>query len=164
MYKEYLKLQSFKNRIGTFTTTIIPAKSPIIEFNGPTYFEKNLPNPNDPNILQVGPDTFLAQSGNISDYINHSCNPNCFIQAVGNRAILYSMYVIPPNTELTFDYSTTSTDTLDKWKMDCLCGENNCRKVISGIQYVDDKIKQQMVDKGMLPLYILEPNMFLKSW
>jgi hypothetical protein len=160
VYKEYCKLQSAKGGQGVFTTVVIPAGAPIMEVRGPVGSESEMPDPNHPAILQVGPNIFIGPSGDLDDYINHSCNPNCFMHIAGSRAILFSMYVIPVGTELTFDYSSTSTDPLDKWKMDCICGDFNCRKVISGYQHLDDTVKQHMKNKRMLPLYILEPTMF----
>ena len=164
MYKEHLKLLPCPAGLGVFTTVAIPAKTPIIEVKGPVGTEKEMPNPNHPALLQVGPDIFIGPSGDVDDYINHSCNPNCFMYVAGSRAILFSLYVVPAGAELTFDYSTTATDTLDKWKIDCVCGDFNCRKVISGFQYLDDEIKQKMKNQGVLPLYILEPQMFPKRW
>jgi SET domain-containing protein len=164
MYQEHLKLQPSKGGRGVFTTVIIPAKQPILEVRGPVMLEKNLPDPNHPALLQIGADTFIGASGDVDDMINHSCNPNCYMHITGNRAILFSLYVIPAGAELTFDYSSTSTDSLDKWKMDCKCGEFTCRKVISGFQHLDTGIQQKLKDQGVVPLYILNPEMFPGTW
>jgi SET domain-containing protein len=164
MYKEQLKVLPCKTGVGVFTLADIPAKTPILEVRGPIFAEKDLPDPNHPALLQIGPDTFLAKSGGMDDLINHSCSPNCYMYIAGNRAVLFSLYVIKAGSELTFDYSSTSTDTLDKWKMDCLCGEINCRKVISGYQYLDNATQQYMKAKEILPLYILHPDMFPKRF
>jgi hypothetical protein len=158
MYEKYLKVQDSKNGKGLFTTIEIPAKSPIAEANGPVYAQSEIPNTNDQALLQIGPNVFMGASGHLlPDYINHSCDPNCRFHVVGNRAILYSLYVIPAGAELTFDYSTTSTDTLETWKMDCNCGSNKCRKVISGHQYLDPTLLEEYKSKEMLPLFITFP-------
>lgn len=165
MYNKYLKVQQSKTgAMGTFTTIDIPANVPIIEITGTIYTDKTLPDPNDPTVLQVGPDTFIGPSGGCDDSIQHSCDPNCLIHVVGNRAILYSMYVIKAGMEITFDYSTTSTDTLDTWKMDCKCGSVNCRKIISGFQCLDEKTKKEMLDKNIVPIYIARPGFIQKRW
>lgn len=162
MYNQYLEVKPSKNGLGVFTSVEIPADVPIIEITGDIYSEDKLPDPNHPGVLQVGPNTFLGPSGTIDDHIGHSCNPNCLMHVVGNRAILYSIYVIPKGYELTFDYSTTSTDSIDKWKIDCICGSNNCRKVISGFHYLDKNLQEEYKKKGMVPLFLSEPSMFLK--
>ena len=157
MFINYLKILPAKIGNGTFTTIDIPANTPIFEImGGPLYSLSELPDWNDPAILQIGKDTFMGPVGGLpgADYLNHSCNPNCRLHIIGNRIILYSMYVIKADSELTFDYSTTSTDTLDMWKMDCQCGLFNCRKTISGYQYLDDKTKTDMLKKNMIPMFM----------
>lgn len=158
MFKQYLKVQEGINGKGVYTTMQIPANVPIAEANGPIYALSNLPNPNDPSLLQIGPDTFMAASGHLlPDYINHSCDPNCSFHIVGNRAILYSLYVIPSGAELTMDYSTTSTDTHDTWKMECGCETHKCRGTISGYQHLDPLLQEEYKQKGMIPLFISFP-------
>jgi hypothetical protein len=164
MYQQYLKVQPSKMGTGqgTFTTVKIPANVAVLEITGPILLDREVPDMNDPALLQVGPNTFIGASGDVDDFLNHSCDPNCKMHVVGNRAFLYSLYVIPAGSELTFDYSTTSTDTLDSWKMNCKCGSNKCRKLISGAQYLPGPLTDTYKSKGMLPLYILEPNLIQK--
>ena len=152
MYKEYLKIDKSKNGLGVFATIDIPKKSPLLELNGNIYRDSIELIPEE--YLQIGNNTFIGKSGALSDYINHSCEPNAFVSAMGNRVILYSIYDIRANSEITFDYSTTSTDTLDSWKMSCNCGSYKCRKIISGLQYVDSKIVEDYKNKGALPLFM----------
>lgn len=162
MYKQYLEVRDCKVGKGTFTTTTIPADTPILEMTGPVLLDREIKPADLAFCLQVGPNTYLGPSGEVDDYINHSCDPNCKMHVVGNRAIVYSLYVIPKDAELTFDYSTTSTNTHDEWVMDCHCGSNKCRKQISGHVYLDPVLKANYTSRGMLPLYILEPYMILK--
>lgn len=163
MYDQYLEIKQSKTGKGMFTKTQIPADTPIKEFTGKVFTADELPH--DSSIfLQISPNLYIGPIGTVKgvDYINHSCNPNCYIHVVGSRAILYSMYVIQSGSELTFDYSTTSTDTLDSWKMDCRCGYNKCRKVISGFQYLPQDIKDKYNQRGIIPLFISHPNMIKK--
>jgi hypothetical protein len=162
MYNQYLKVKPCKTGMGVFTEVEIPANVPIIEVTGNLYTEETMPDPNHPALLQVGPNLFIGPSGDTDDYINHSCNPNCTTHIVGNRAMLYSLYVINAGTELTFDYSTSSTDSLEKWSMSCSCGSQNCRKVISGFHLLDKVTQQSLKDKGMVPMFITNP-IFIKK-
>lgn len=159
MYKQYLKVKQSKTGMGqgVFTTIKIPAGVPIFEVTGNIYNKQSLPTAKQEIALQIGPDLFIGSSEGLMDYVNHSCNPNCLIHIVGSRAILYSMYVITPDTELTFDYSTSSTDSLEEWNMNCLCGDPNCRKVISGFHLLDEATQQDLKNKGMVPLFITHP-------
>ncbi len=160
MYTQYLEVKPSKTGLGIFTKTKIPANTPITEFRGNIFDVKQLPA--DSSIfLQIGPHSFMGPVGTLSgvDFINHSCDPNTTMHVVGNRVLLYSLYVIPPNTELTFDYSTTSTDTHDTWKMVCKCSSYKCRGIISGFQYLDPKLQEEYKNKGMVPLFISEPRL-----
>jgi hypothetical protein len=163
MYKDYLEVRPCKTGQGVFTTIQLPANVALFEVTGNVYEEKDLPDPNHIALLQVGHNTFIGPSGDLDDYINHSCDPNCHMTVVGNRAICYSLYIIQAGAELTFDYSTTATDTHDKWKMDCSCGSHKCRGTISGAQYLSPSIWEEYEKKGMLPLYITHPNMIQKK-
>jgi Proteins containing SET domain len=164
MYTQFLEKRPSTNGIGLFTKMEIPANVPIFEATGPIRLLEDLPDEVNDIVIQVGPNTFLGPAGELGDYINHSCNPNCRIHVVGNRAIFYSMYVIPKDSELTYDYSTTSTDSLEEWSIQCNCGDYNCRQIISGHQYLSDSKKQEYIKKNMLPLYILYPNMFPRKF
>lgn len=155
MYNQYLKVSSSKT--GVFTFVRIPANVPVIEITGNVHLEHELPDPNHPALLQVGPNTFIGPSGDVDDYINHSCEPNCNLHIVGNRAILYSMYDIAEGSEITFDYSTSSTDSLEKWQMNCQCGSYKCRKIISGLQHVHADAIEELKKKDMIPLFMKVP-------
>lgn len=160
MYTQHLEVKPGLSGVGIYTKTEIPAGVPITEFRGSIVDGKALPEESS-IFLQIGPHSFLGPVGTLNgvDFINHSCDPNCTMHIVGNRVILYSLYVIPANTELTFDYSTTSTDTLDTWKMECKCGSYKCRKTISGFQYLDKKLQEEYKNRGMVPLFIAEPRL-----
>ena len=162
MYKQYLEVRDCKTGKGVFSTIKIPANSMIIEVTGPVLLDREVPDMNEPALLQVGPNTYIGASGDTDDFLNHSCDPNCRMHIVGNRAFLYSLYVIPVNGELTFDYSTTSTESHDSWKMDCQCKSYKCRKVISGHQYLDESLHNDYKEKSMFPLYITQPSLIQK--
>lgn len=78
--------------------------------------------------------------GNIARFINHSCQPNLFVQCVLSthhdvklaRVVLIAADNIPPLKELTYDYgyvldSVVGPDGKTK-KMACYCGATDCRK------------------------------------
>jgi hypothetical protein len=164
MYGKYLKVEDTKVGKGTFTTVRIPASSMIIELPGPVVLDREVPSNEISDYLQIGPNTFMGPSGGgMPEYLNHNCNPNCKIHIVGNKAFLYSLYVIPINNELTFDYATTSTDSLDSWQMQCKCGSYKCRKVISGAGYLPTDTFNLYKTNGMLPLYVTDPGILQKK-
>ncbi|KAB2625023.1 histone-lysine N-methyltransferase [Pyrus ussuriensis x Pyrus communis] len=78
--------------------------------------------------------------GNVARYINHSCEPNLFVQCVLSshrdvrlaRIVLFAADNIPPLQELTYDYgyeldSVVGLDGKIK-RLACHCGAVGCRK------------------------------------
>lgn len=162
MSKNDLEVRNSATGFGVFAKVTIPANEPIMEFTG-TIVPKDKTILDPATYLQIGGNRVMGPSGSIDDYINHSCDPNCFVHIVGNRAILYSLYVINAGMELTFDYSTSSTDTLQEWSMECKCNSYKCRNIISGYQYLSDERKKEYENKGMIPIFIRMPNLISKD-
>ncbi|ESQ41352.1 hypothetical protein EUTSA_v10012985mg [Eutrema salsugineum] len=79
-------------------------------------------------------------TGNVARFINHSCEPNLFVQCVLSshqdirlaRVVLFAADNIPPLQELTYDYGYTldsvhGPDGKVK-QLTCYCGAIKCRK------------------------------------
>ena len=162
MYSNHIKIKDSKHGKGLFTEVKIPMNIPLFEFTGNLYKLEELPDKNHPAIIQVGLNAYLGPSGDLGDYINHSCDPNCKVHCVGNRGIVYSLYDIAIGSELTFDYSTTSTDSEEQWKLDCNCGSFKCRKVISGGHRLNYELVEEMNNKGMFPRFMQNLIVFKK--
>ncbi len=157
MFNQYLKVKKTNTGNGVFTEVDIPAKMPIIEVTGDVYPFYDMPDPNNSAWLQVSNRLFIGPSGGADDQIRHSCNPNSYVKAVGSRAIVYSLYLIRAGSEITFDYSLTSTDSLEQWSMNCKCGQFNCRKVISGFQYLSEDLKEKYRKINIVPMFMENP-------
>ena len=71
-----------------------------------------------------------TRRGNLSRFLNHSCNPNCETQKwqVGGELCIgiFALRDVDANTELTFDYHF-ERDAQQTQRLRCLCGEPNCR-------------------------------------
>jgi len=63
-------------------------------------------------------------------FINHSCEPNAGIKG---QIFLVAMRDIAENEGVTFDYAMCLHETkgAPPYRMECLCGRINCRKVIT---------------------------------
>ncbi|KAF6984513.1 hypothetical protein CFC21_002509 [Triticum aestivum] len=78
--------------------------------------------------------------GNIARFINHSCQPNLFIQCVLSshrdiklaKIMLVAADTIPPLQELSYDYGYGMDSVIDPdgnvVKLACHCGASDCRK------------------------------------
>jgi SET domain-containing protein len=154
----YVKETTAKGK-GLFTKTSFKKNDIIIEFEGDIIDRADIPfpypdTPEVNNLKQISKDKFLSMSGDMDDFINHSCNPNCKFTIRGSRAFLEALYDISKDTELTFDYSITSTDTHADWSMSCSCGSYTCRKIISGYDTLSEEKKTEYLTLGVVPNYV----------
>jgi uncharacterized protein len=62
--------------------------------------------------------------GNIARYINHACNPNCYIDIVGKTIWVLASRRIKTGEELTYDYNTDGEAGIP-----CRC-RPRCRRVL----------------------------------
>lgn len=149
------------SRKGVFTDRAFNTNDVVTKFHGQSLTleeVKKLPLDKQSNVLQIGDNNFLNLEKETSYFINHNCNPNCFIKAVVNSAFLVALRPIDKNEEITFDYSITSTDIPQEWSMPCSCHKYQCRKSISGFASLDAKKKEELVKKKVVPRYILNKH------
>lgn len=78
--------------------------------------------------------------GNVARFINHSCQPNLFVQCVLSshhdikiaKVMLFAADTIPPLEELTYDYGYALDSVVGPdgkiIKLPCYCGAIDCRK------------------------------------
>ncbi|KAM8705804.1 hypothetical protein ACLKA7_010149 [Drosophila subpalustris] len=85
-----------------------------------------------------------ANYGNISHFINHSCDPNlavfpCWIEHLNvamPHLVFFTLRQIKPGEELSFDYIRADNEDVPyenlstAARVECRCGANNCRKVL----------------------------------
>lgn len=138
---------------GVFATQAIGAGRDILVFVGPVLRELELDDPE--HSIQIGDDLFLGPSGEIDDFVNHSCNPNCGLRVVEEELTLVSIRKIAVGEELTFDYAT-SVGPGDDWTMQCACAAEHCRGTIAKYSLLPAKIKQRYLRAGVVPPFVLE--------
>lgn len=100
--------------------------------------------PNDPNfyIMFLEPGWYIdaREKGNLSRFINHSCDPNCHLSPVNvsghMRVAVVANRNIQPGEFLSYDYHF---DTQDGDKFVCRCGAGKCRGTMKGGQLVEDE-------------------------
>jgi SET domain-containing protein len=144
---------------GVFAKIDIKKGTAILEFAGKVVDRKWLEEKNSLRIenhsMQIGPNKFFGPSKKIDDYINHSCNPNCYVEIKGRRVMLVSLRNLKQGEELNWDYSTTIWH--DGWTMRCHCGSKNCRHIIGNFSYLPEKTKKKYIRLGMVPKYAQRP-------
>lgn len=95
-------------------------------------------------MIQVDEDLFFVATTEDeledSDYINHSCDPNC---GFNGTLKIVAMRDIQEGEEITIDYAMSESS---QYQMKCHCGNVNCRKVISGDDWKNKKLQQKYKD------------------
>ena len=95
--------------------------------------------------LQIGTDEYLILNEPYL-FINHSCNPNAGLK---NNVELIAIKNIREGKEIFFDYSTTWYEG-----MECRCGNNQCRKLISNFYTIPKSIQKKYRKLGIIPDFI----------
>src|SRR6266403_4325535 len=70
-----------------------------------------------------------SRGGNGTHYINHSCEPNAYMQILYRHILFIALRDIQPGEEITIDYETT----LHSNKKKCTCRAPSCRGTINKI-------------------------------
>jgi hypothetical protein len=86
--------------------------------------------------LFIGPLTESERDGSMI-YSNHSCEPNI---GVRGQIVFVAMRDIEGGEELTHDWATTDDDN---YRMECLCGADACRKIITGQDWRRKEIQEK---------------------
>jgi hypothetical protein len=131
----------------------------ILECKAPLVHADDVPNviltPEDDRYLQVGPDIYQGPSGDLDDYVNHSCDPNAGLVFVGGKVILTAIKNVLPGEEITFDYSTTMDDP-HNWEMECMCGSPKCRVRIGNFKDLPRQVQVRYIRLGIVPDYCIK--------
>ncbi|HEX6558378.1 MAG TPA: SET domain-containing protein-lysine N-methyltransferase [Longimicrobiales bacterium] len=71
-----------------------------------------------------------ARGGNVSRFINHSCDPNCEAVIERGHVYIHALRDIEPGEELGYDYWFVLEEphnAANKALYNCNCGSSNCR-------------------------------------
>lgn len=150
---------------GVHAGRVYSPGSEVLRFGGPVIDVVNVPfplKPEEDHYLQIGKRTYLGPSGNIDDLVNHSCDPNCKVTIAHGVVALIALCEIEKDEEVTFDYSTTSTEDLSKWSLTCMCESPRCRRIISGFHTVPKETQQDYIARKLVPAYVLDH--FVPLW
>jgi SET domain-containing protein len=64
-----------------------------------------------------------SRLGNGTQYINHSCEPNCYVKIIHDHIIFFALRDIEPGEEILLDYE----ESYHSNKKRCDCGAPSCR-------------------------------------
>ncbi|MEW5316180.1 MAG: hypothetical protein WDW38_007566 [Sanguina aurantia] len=160
---------------GLFATKVITAGQFVIEYIGEVLEEEEYVRRKE-FYLEVGQRHYYfmnvgngevidaCRKGNISRFINHSCEPNCETQkwlVKGELAIgLFALKDIALGEELTFDYNFERYG--DK-PMKCFCASRICRKFIGGGGQDGSAQEDAVIEYHDTAMYDIEPLMVVDA-
>lgn len=76
------------------------------------------------------------EPGGCQCYINHSCDPNCYIEWENGMPHLTARRDIPVDEEICYNYNTVELELVDWTAFPCHCHNGNCIGWIRGFQYL----------------------------
>lgn len=125
---------------GVFALTNIPKGEVIIEYKGDVITwqeaqDRHPHNPLEPNhtfYFHINEDHVIdgGVNGNSARWINHSCNPNCEADEIGEHVFIKSIKNIKAGEELNYDYGLIIDERYTpklKAEYPCWCGSKKCR-------------------------------------
>lgn len=152
-----LELENTKHGYGVFAKRDFDLSEIICRFKGKLYTPEQLPDPYDgikDHYVQIDRKLYMGLSGNIYDYLNHSCDPNSGLIICNEAVNLVAIKVVNKGSEITWDYSTTMDE--DSWEMDCRCGTGLCREKVRDFKHLPQNIKHKYDVLGVVPYYLLK--------
>jgi SET domain-containing protein len=125
------------DRLGCFAAEPLPAGAVVREYTGELISaaeaRRREGDPARASVLTLWIDQEWvidgAVGGNETVYLNHSCAPNCGIQAEGQRLFIYARRPIAAGEELTLDYAYDPATPLEP----CFCGAIECRGYLNDL-------------------------------
>jgi SET domain-containing protein len=165
-----LILGTTKQDTGVFVVRDFEKGEILLEFKGELYYWppnvilpkglKEYDMEND-HFLQVDISLYMGPSGDIDDYVNHSCDPNTGLYYKGQRIFLIAIRKIYKHEEITWDYSTNMDEESSTgedepiWTMKCNCGVRTCRKIIQDFKRLPSKVQKRYLYFGIVSPFIV---------
>lgn len=120
------------HRWGLYAGERIPAKRKIIEYTGERISRRETKKRAERPLNYIFTlDSYWCIDGSVggsgAQYINHSCDPNCYAWIFKGHILYMSARTIERGEELTIDYHFGK----DVEKVLCSCGADNCRGTIN---------------------------------
>ena len=140
---------------AVFANKMFKKGDKLLEFKGELLTKEQLTTPHIVNhSLQINKNLYRGPSGEMDDFLNHSCKPNSGVKMRKKQAVLVAIKNIQRGEEVTLDYSTIMDE--DDWELDCRCKSKKCRKKIRDFKYLPKEIQQEYLMLKIVPQYILK--------
>lgn len=102
------------------------------------------------HFMQISPQAYLGPSGQLDDYINHNCDPNCAVFFQEDILALKAIRDIKIEEQLSIDYSTIIFN--EPTIFECACHSKKCRVVVGNFYTLPLKMQKTYLKNRMVPL------------
>ncbi len=155
-----ITVQKSNTGLGVFASETLEPMTKIAQFAGPVSTLDQVPKEQLNYILRATKDLYLTPETS-ARYVNHSCDPNCFID---DDLYIVTRTVVPQGAELTISYNRISeTEAQDwgnfwhpAWSFHCQCGATRCCRYVN--KYITDEVRPY----GEHPISRAEPQHAIK--
>ena len=106
----------------------------------------------DSQIFQVGPDSFIPPYGEIDDFTNHSCEPNCGLRVDRSGFVMLALRDIRANEELSYDYATHMENPHEA--MICRCGARSCRRTVRSFSTLPAELQARYLELDVVGWFV----------
>jgi uncharacterized protein len=141
---------------GVFARREFRKGEKILQFRGRIYAKKDYLSkvkPEKCHYMQIDSEVYLGPTTTADNFVNHCCEPNAALNITKGKAYLIALANIPPEAEITFDYSTSMAE--DHWEMDCACGVKSCRGRVRDFKYLPRDLQEKYMLLGAVPDFVL---------
>ena len=120
------------HRYGVFAEEFIPKGRKVIEYTGERISRRETARRSNGSLNYLFTlDNYWTLDGAVggsgAEYVNHSCDPNCYAWIFKGHILYMAGRDIQPGEELTIDYRFEP----DVERVPCKCGAANCRGTIN---------------------------------
>jgi SET domain-containing protein len=134
---------------GVFATAPIRQWDVLVALIGPRCSEPSR------HTIQVDAETHLDEEGFVQGYLNHSCEPNAFVDFSNpDEVTITSLRAIEPGEEVRINYCATEEDMAEPFS--CDCRSPKCYGTVSGFVNLD--VEQQEDLAGLLSPHIRDKH------
>lgn len=126
---------------GVYTTAPIRKGKRVLEYTGPRLSREEsegmYADSEVTYLFTMDDHKTIIDGFGMAAFVNHSCDPNCETDQIGDSIWIIARRNIAANEELTYDYCLWDAEPGEE--APCYCGARNCR----GTMYSEEEIRRQ---------------------
>lgn len=143
--------ETHQNGLGVRAVRPFREGEQVLTFHGPLLSTESIRDFT--HTIQVDSGLFLGASGELDDFVNHSCDPNCGLVSDADGLHLVALRDVEPGEEITFDYSTCLLE--EPALEDCHCSSARCRGRVGAWWDLEPSARNRYRRLRVVPEFVL---------